>query len=136
MFLKPLELVLVLVARKTGNLPFFVFAFRFFRQQRTAELHFGEAETVAQRVRRSAQFFQLSAALRVQQVQLLVAVRQPAERHAQEANFAFYISMRAKQRQKLRESVGVELDGIGRRDSGDGAGAESSRLRPHDLSGF
>src|SRR6516164_8343985 len=103
------------VSRKAGDLSFFVFAFRFLGQQRTAELNLAEAEAVAQQIRRFAQPFQPGPPLGIEQIELFLAMRQPAEGHAEQTNFAAAIAVLAKQGKKMRERIAVKLHGTRRR---------------------
>jgi len=64
--------------------------------ERAAELHFVETKTVAETVRGAGEFFELARRSVVQQIELFVAVSQPAEGDSEEPDFSFHIPMRAK----------------------------------------
>src|SRR5690349_2442601 len=79
------------------------------RAERASELHRPKSEAVAKTVRRARQLLKLCAAFGGEQVELLRAMRQPAEAHSQKTDFAFVVSMLKEQRLKDGENIGIEL---------------------------
>src|SRR5215475_465296 len=78
-------------------------------RERSAELHLTETEAVAQTVGRLRQLRKLFTTVRIQQVELLIAMRKVAEADSQQANLPFRITMLAKQFLKHGINVSVEL---------------------------
>src|SRR5436190_19298971 len=76
--------------------------------QRAAKLHFAKTKTVAETVRCAGQFFQLGAAFGIQQIELLIAVSQPAEADSEQPDFSFLVALDSKEFLKHGKNVGVE----------------------------
>src|SRR6266852_8622996 len=66
-------------------------------------------------IRGARQFFELGAVLRGKEIQLLGAMRQSAETHAQQTNSALVIAVLAEQILENSEDVGIELRGLAER---------------------
>src|SRR5882762_6579451 len=84
-------------------------------QKRAAELHFAESEAIAKPVRGAGELFQSCAALRFEQIQLLVAVRKSAEAYAKQPDFSGRIAVHAKEFLKHSEDICVETCGLAER---------------------
>src|SRR5882724_2769305 len=84
-------------------------------QKRAAELHFAESEAIAKLVRGAGELFQSCAALRVEQIELLVAVSKAAEAYAKQPDFSARIAVHAKEFLKYGEDIGVEACGFAER---------------------
>src|SRR5690242_14995762 len=76
--------------------------------QRAAKLYFAEAKTVAEAVSGAGEFFQLGAALGIQQVELFVPVCQSAQTDSEEPDFSFHVAMDSKEFLKRGKNVGIE----------------------------
>src|SRR5882762_7260031 len=85
---------------------------RLITQKRAAELHFAKSEAIAKPVRGAGELFQPCAPLRVEQIQLLVAVREAAKAHAKQPDFSARIAVYAKEFLKYGEDIGVETRGF------------------------
>ena len=84
------------------------------RAQRAAKLHFSKTKAVAQLVRGARQFFEPFAPLRFEQIELLAAVREAAEAHAKQADFAFHVAVLSKKFLKHAKNIGIELRRLGK----------------------
>src|SRR6266699_4675061 len=81
-----------------------------FPAKRAAELHLVESKAVAQRIGCPRELVQFCAPRWIEQIELFVSVREPAERYAQQTDFPLRITVFAKQRKKGSECVRVKLD--------------------------
>src|SRR5260370_38262879 len=77
--------------------------------KRAPELHFAETETVAETVRGAGEFFELRAALGVEQIELFAAMSQAAEADSEQPDSSFHVAMEAEKLLEHRKNVGIEL---------------------------
>src|SRR5712671_6191574 len=80
-----------------------------FGTERAAELHGAESEAVAQPIGGARQLFEFGAAFRGEQIELLRTMRQAAQAHTKQADFAPMIAVGVKKLLKCGKNVRIEL---------------------------
>src|SRR2546425_11600177 len=81
-----------------------------FPAKRAAELHLVKTKAIAQGISCPRELVQFCASRWIEQIELLVSVREPAERHSQQTDSPLRITVFAKQRKKGSECVRIKLD--------------------------
>src|SRR5438034_11196977 len=94
-------------------------------RERAAKLHFAETEAVAQTVGGLGESCELFAAFRLQQIELVVAVREAAQAYSEQTNLPSRVAMLAKKALEHGINVGIKLRRLRKR-FGARVGFESS----------
>src|SRR6266404_3527645 len=81
-----------------------------FPAKRTAELHLVKTKAIAQGISCPRELVQFCTPRWIEQIELSVSVREPAERYSEQTDFPLRITVFAKQRKKGSECVRVKLD--------------------------